>query len=435
MRISRFITTFGLTAGLGLSVVSTPATAQFLPGLPTIPGTGVRYGCDWGVVNDVNTNNTGFLDTTATYATAVLPVNPGNGAVITITGTYPRVRYFSFQLYSGFRPGNFVDTAPDSEIIPIGGVAPGSNPAALPPNNNYTNRYQVTIRFEDAPVPPAVRAPNTIYAGTGGSAGAVTKQLTYRTYLPNVGSDGLGGQPLPTLRYVGPDGQFDLADAPDQRGCQLSTNLTNALVLFPVAGVGQGQSNVAFRPISGRGAGVFYPNGDSDYLRAQTGSIYAPLIVIRARLPTTPHLPLANPDVRYYSLCQNQLNNSRNVGCIADREFTLQNDGTFTAVISSEANRPVLAYPQFGYNWLPFGPAPFGLTVLRQILSRPTFEGNFQNAVDNPDAPLTETLGSFAPDITYCDRATFTAFAPSGGAALIAACRANFRPIGGLLGN
>jgi hypothetical protein len=72
--------------------------------------------------------------------------------------------------------------------------------------------------------------------------------------------------------------------------------------------------------------------------------------------------------------------------------------------------------------------------VLRQILARPGFEGDFQRAVDAPNASLQESLGSFAPEISYCDRATFTAFAPSGGAALMAACRANFKVLGGLLG-
>ena len=182
---------------------------------------------------------------------------------------------------------------------------------------------------------------------------------------------------------------------------------------------------------------MFYPNGDSNYLRAQTGKLYAPLIVARARVPITPVQPpllVANPDVRYYSLCQNDLNTSRNVGCLTDRDLKVASDGTFTAVISTPANRPASTLADGPYNWLPFGDQLNGLTVLRQILSKPGFEGDFANAVNNPDLPQSVTLGSYAPDITYCDKATFAAFAGSGGAALMAACRSNFNVLGGLLG-
>lgn len=418
-----------------LSTTTLTAEAQLGPGGNLLQN--VRFGCDWTTTTDTTTNNTGFLDSTATYTVTSLPISPSNGARILIRGSYPRTRYFSFQMYDGFRPGNFVDSVPDSIITPTGGAAPASNPAVLPNANGYTATYEIQIVYQDPPVPPAARLPNTLYAGVGAPIGVFNKTLLYRTYLPNTDSDGLGGAGLPDLIYDGPEGQFNLENTPDTRACTAARNLNNLLVAFPVTAIGQNQASVAFRPISGRGAGVFYPNGDSNYLRAQTGRIYAPLIVARARVPITPVQPpllVAAPDVRYYSLCQNDLNTLRNIGCLTDRDFALQSDGTFTAVISSEANRPTLARPEFGYNWLPFGNQLNGLTVLRQILSRPGFEGDFVNAVNNQALPLSTTLGSFAPEITYCDTATFTAFAPSGGAALVAACRANFTVLGGLLG-
>lgn len=418
-----------------LSATSMTAEAQLLPGVNLLQT--VRFGCDWTTTTDTTTNNTGFLDSTATYTVTSLPTDPSSGARILIRGSYPRTRYFSFQIYNGFRPGNFVDSVPDAIITPTGGAAPAANPAVLPDANGYTATYEVQVVFQDPPASPAARLPNTLYAGAGAPIGVLTKTLLYRTYLPNTGSDGLGGVGLPELIYDGPEGRFNLENTPDTRACTAARNLNDLLVAFPVTGIGQNQASVAFRPVSGRGATVFYPNGDSNYLRAQTGRLYAPLIVARARVPATPVQPpllVAAPDVRYYSLCQNDLNTSRNIGRLTDRDFALQGDGSFTAVISSAADRPTLARPEFGYNWLPFGDQLNGLTVLRQILSRPGFEGDFQNAVDNPNAPLSASLGAFAPDITYCDPATFTAFAPSGGAALVAACRANFTLLGGLGG-
>lgn len=418
-----------------LAATSLSAEAQLGPG--GNPLQTVRFGCDWTNTTDTTTNNTGFLDSTATYTVTTLPINPGNGSRILIRGSFPRTRYFSFQIYDGFRPGNFVDSVPDSIITPTGGAAPSANPAVLPNSNGYTATYEVQVIYQDPPANDADRLPNTLYAGISAPLGVFNKTLLYRTYLPNTDSNGLGGVGLPVLTYDGPEGQIPLANTPDTRGCTAARNLNNLLIAFPVPGIGQNQARVAFRPISGRGAGVFYPNGDSNYLRAQTGKVYAPLIVARARLPVTPVQPplmVADPDVRYYSLCQNDLNTSRNVGCLTDRDLRLQADGTFTAVISTPANRPNLARPEFGYNWLPFGDQLNGLTVLRQILAKPGFEGDFATAVANQGLPLSETLGSYAPDITYCDRATFTAFAPSGGAALMAACRSNFNVLGGLLG-
>lgn len=424
---------------VGLAALLTAAApaveAQLGPG--GNPLQTVRYGCYWTNSTDTTTNNTGFLDSTATYTVTTLPLNPGNGARIVIRGRFPKVRYFSFQIYDGFRPGNFVDSIPDSLITPVGGATPAPNPAVLPDANGYTATYQLQVVYRDPPANPANRQQNTLYAGASAPIGVFNKTLLYRTYLPNTDSTGLGGAGLPELIYAGPDAQINLRNTPDSGGCRLAQMNNDLLRVFPVPGIGQNQANVAFRPVSGRGAGVFYPNGDSNYLRAQTGRLYAPLIVVRGRLPLTavqPPLLVADPMVRYYSLCQNDLNTSRNVGCLTDRDLRLQADGTFTAVISMPANRPSLARPEFGYNWLPFGDQLNGLTVLRQILAKPGFSGDFARAVDRPTLPLTRTLGSFAPDITYCDRATFTSFAPSGGAALVDACRKNFSLLGGLLG-
>ncbi|MBA4286213.1 MAG: hypothetical protein C0434_11850 [Xanthomonadaceae bacterium] len=418
-----------------LSATSLIAEAQLGPG--GNPLQTVRYGCDWTNTTDTSSNNTGFLDSTATYTVTTLPVNPGNRSRILIRGTFPRVRYFSFQIYDGFRPGNFVDSVPDAIITPTGGGAPSANPAVLPLDNGYTATYQLQVIYRDPPANPANRLPNTLYAGVGAPLGVFNKTLLYRTYLPNTGSRGFGSTELPDLIYEGPEGRIDLGNTPDTQGCAAARLGNDLLRTFPVPGVGQNQARIAFRPVSGRGAGVFYPNGDSNYLRAQTGRLYAPLIVVRARLPVAPVQPpllVADPDVRYYSLCQNDLNTSRNVGCLTDRDLRVQADGSFTAVISTPANRPNLARPEFGYNWLPFGDQLNGLTVLRQILAKPGFEGDFAKAVARPTQPLSNTLGRFAPDITYCDRATFTAFAASGGAALVDACRKNFTLVGGLLG-
>jgi hypothetical protein len=115
------------------------------------------------------------------------------------------------------------------------------------------------------------------------------------------------------------------------------------------------------------------------------------------------------------------------VACLADREFTAQQDGTITTVISTAAKRPAKATPAFGYNYLPWGPASQVLVYLRQILADPSFVGNYNLAKGKSGADLTAALGEWAPDISYCDTQTFEATSDQGGAALIAACKANYK--------
>lgn len=432
--------------GIGIAVALHALVAEAQLGLPAVPaltGTaGVRYGCDWLAGNDADSNNTGYLDTQATYRTANIPVAPPRGAYIRIDGQFPRARYFGYQTYDGFRPGNVIDTLPDALILPTQGGTLNANPAALPDSNGYTNRYRVEVRFEDVPQPPFRRAPNTIYAGTDSQRGAISKQIGFRIYDPNNPGDKLAGVPLASLTYVGPDGgEIDLNHAsPDRASCRFSATVERYNIVFPTATVGQGQSRVAFRPVTGSDTAQFYPNPDSTYLRAQVGRGYGDLIVVRQRAQRTPVLPpeiVADPDMRYWSVCMYSVLNSAVTGCIADTRMTVQADGSYVTVISTPAMRPPLAYPAFGYNWLPFGDQAIGLILLRQILASPAFAGNYQRAVDRPDLPVTETLGSWAPRITYCDSATFAANAASGALAVFDACKAaadRAALLGGLVG-
>ena len=424
-----------LAAATVLVAAAIPAEAQIgglpLPPItvPTLPGVvGLRYGCPWIPTNDATTNNTGYPDEQATYTAATIPVNVPAGDRIVIRGRFPMSRYFSFQAYDGFRPGNVIDSLPDARILPTQGGTLNPNPAVLPDNNNYTNRYEVTVLFQDAPSAPALRQQNVLYAGSSSSRGALTKQIVYRIYYPNNGrDDNLAGVPLPDLIYQGATGEIDLnKNSPDQRSCNFMAAVEQNNRFFPAAGVGQGQSSLAFRPVTATGTAVFYPNADATYLRAQPGKQFGDLVVVRALAQKTPALPPAvvpDPDVRYWSLCQNQLINTAVVECIADREMTLQSDGYFTAVVSLPEMRPALAYSQFGYNWLPFGPATNALLALRQILARPDFDGNYDRVLAKPNAPLSDTIGIWAPQITYCDSATFAANAGAGGAAVFSACK------------
>ncbi len=179
----------------------------------------VEVGCDWIQGADSESKNIGYPDTHAGYFFVSLPVDPGPGVSYTISGSFPQLRYFGFQLYDGFRPGNLIDSLPDARMIPTRGLLPALNPAVLPVRGNYIRRYLATVKFQDPPSDAALREPNTVYAGVGSNRGALTKQLVYRTYLPNPGIDKTGGAALPTVVYHGPKGDIDLRQTPDTQAC------------------------------------------------------------------------------------------------------------------------------------------------------------------------------------------------------------------------
>lgn len=390
----------------------------------------VKVGCTWVQGSDAETRNIGFPDTQAAYYIVSLPVNPAPGASYEVSGTYPQLRYFGFQTYDGYRLGNLIDSLPDARIATVSGLpALNANPAEIPVRGQYNRRYKIAIKFQDPPANDAEREPNTIYARAGTRKSALVKQLIYRTYLPNPGFDKKGGALLPKVVYRGADGEeIDLRNTPDKRACANLKRQTEGQTVFPVAGSGTGRP--VFKPVSQTGSLILYPNADINYLRAQPRKSSGDMLLIRAKAPTTPSLPteapVLNPETRYWSLCQNELNSSAVVACLADRDMTLQEDGYLYAVISTPEKRHPKASPSFGYNWLPYGDAESAIVGFRQMLVRPDFVGDYGKAVAQPNRPVTETLGVWAPQITYCDLETFGASVNSGksGGLTFAACKA-----------
>jgi hypothetical protein len=384
----------------------------------------VKVGCPWFTGIDAQTHNTGFPDTNALYMVAIIPTDPGNGATIKVTGMFPKVRYMSYQVYDGFRPGNPTDSLPDSRLVPDEGGVLDPNPAVLPDTGGYVDHYSMTVEYKNPPAAGQPRETNVLYAGMGTPAFALDKLLVLRLYLPNPGSDPYGDVPLPDLVFSGPSGNTDFNNTPDMTACNnLKFEFKVFLNTFPV--IGLPAADPQFKPVSNNLN--FIPNGEAGYLRAATGENRADMALVRQKAASAPALPpllTADPQVRYLSICLNQLNNSQVVACLADRDMVLQDDGDYVVVISATAKRPPMANATFGYNWLPWGASNDGLIGLRQVLAAPGFAGDYNLAAAHSFQPVSTTLGEWAPDFSYCDSATFAANAPAGGAALMAACKA-----------
>ena len=396
----------------------------------------VRVGCPWTPDQEEQNRDTGYRDAKAVYFTAQLPVDPGPDTYYEIEGRFPKARYFSFQTYDGVRIGNFIDSLPDARVPPLG-LDPAmtavptlpANPAVLPDSGGYTYTYKLRMVYDNPPARDADRAPGTLYARRGTQRGAVVKQLGYRVYLPNPGARATGDVGLPTITYVGPLGRIQLENTPDTNACASARASASATGGTP--GLSSGKRRPAFQALDG--SFVVYPNGDAYYLQADVSTRYGEMIVVRAKAPVVPLLPPlleANPDVRYWSACHYDLRTSNIASCVSDRDAVLQADGYYTFVMSPPDKRPATATAAAGYNWMVWGASTEGRFGLRQILPSADFAGNYARARAAPLKPLDQTLGEWAPQISYCDVTTFDAVSGQGGEALMAACKlASAQPV------
>jgi hypothetical protein len=93
---------------------------------------------------------------------------------------------------------------------------------------------------------------------------------------------------------------------------------------------------------------------------------------------------------------------------VADRDVVLDDDRTYTVVVSTEADRPATATAADGVTWLPWGSTEVdNLILLRHMLPDPSFD---QSALDVPPGTLArDAMGPFAPVGRYCTTADFDA--------------------------
>jgi hypothetical protein len=428
------VSTIGFAAGIDLPATTDGLLESINPKLLA-----VTVGCPWVGGIDDEGQNTGFPDKAATYYTVTIPTRAAPGTEYRIEGRFLQARYFSLQSYDGFRAGNLIDSLPDALLHPDQGGEPAASPAVLPESGGYTYTYTARIKYQDKPA-AADREPNTLYVGADTNTGAFLKNIVFRSYLMNPGVAEPALDDLPRVIYAGPNGEIDLQDTPDQTSCMLNGLGWKTLKVFPAGGLSD--ANLDFKPVTERDTTGFYHNADAYYLRAGPGRSYSDMVVVRLKSPRVPALPplvVEDPDVRYWSLCQYMNFTTAVVDCVADRNATLDADGYANIVISPEAKRPPLARPEHGYDWLPWGDTTTAMVGLRQLLVRPDFAGSYGRFVADPDRPIEDVLGEWAPDITYCDSATFAATAPQGGAALMAACKSAYSPLlsplGTTLGN
>ncbi len=358
---------------------------------------------------------------------------------MTIRGTYPDARYFSFVIYQDETPTGIAGALYDAQIAPdAGSVNPfvrpetGTSRSSRPPAGG---KYTVVI--------------SRTKPSSGNTIGVGASHFVWvflRIYVPSAdrslsGQSLTGGVPLPTIVVGKGDVSHELP------ACSPVNDLRdlNAYLQKVYQGVAALQGNEG-TPSSDRlwfappavPPPRLMPNPDNKYLATLPGDYQrGRIIVIHGKAPGTPATydgsPVWQPargfrtiDMRYWSLCNNNLAVPIPVVyCTADLTAKLEG-GYYTIVISDDLLRPDWLPPHV--NWLPWGDNHYPkLVFFRNLLSAPDFPFSVQKAIENPDCTFTFSLpniphsddtitagqcvqramGDYYPVAAWCDKSTF----------------------------
>jgi hypothetical protein len=357
---------------------------------------------------------------------------------LTITGAYPKARFFSFAVYDNAPVSTgLADHLYDAQIAPDAG---GCNPFVKPetgeckPSATPDPTYTITITRSNTTANNMLQ----LHADTG--------WLVYRLYLPNEGEGSLGGVPLPEVTVTHADGQTsrlptcsyfnrqsEIAQLQPQVIPAALENPLEHLTIPPVP------DHILFGTITEPPPRLL-PNPDNKYLVSFFMPEYKPdqLIVIRGKMPAFPDTynghSVSQPapgfetvQMRYWGLCQAELVSPLTViGCATDANTPLDGDGFYTIMISNDVLRPEWLPEKIV--WLPWGDEKMvpKLMFIRNLLPSADFSQSVQNALAqncglNFTFPIPPTqdaiaqsgqcaqivMGDYYPEAVWCDRQTF----------------------------
>jgi hypothetical protein len=403
-------------------------------------------GCAWPlVISPEGSGNIQGPDGAARYW--LMPFDTAQYKTMTIRGTYPNVRYFSFTAYetkndptdrfhlAGDRGIYDAEIVPDPGTVnpfvppPIGGKGKASNGSA---NGTYT----------------------VVISSTGPSSGnsigvspGVLVWVVLRVYVPDAdpslsGRSLMGGVPLPAITLTDQNGASQQLGAcsPINKWSDASDFARFLLPPTMDLGVNEGtppSDRLWFAPAL-KPPTILWPNPDNKYMMMLPGEKYQSgrIIVIHGKAPGFPGTYYGSPiwvpsqgfrtvDVRFWALCHQDFALPLSViGCATDFNTDLVGDH-YTIVISDDLVRPKWLRPEV--NWLPYGDEQYPkFVVFRNMLSATnfhyavrdaweagcTFDYKFpldRSAIDEKGPCAQGVMGDYYPVAVWCDKSTFTA--------------------------
>lgn len=409
--------------------------------------------CSWTYALNEQLANIFYPDKYATYWVAVFPSIPGSR--LKIEGTYPRSRYFSYNVYDAAqRP---IDHIADLNVLHQG---PGFNPYAME-GGTVTGQYVAYVKPE---VKPAKPEPGTLYSAAtnlpGGNDAPVNPvvSLAYRVYLGE--GDVQGGVELPKLTLETADGQqsvvafsrcqtLPLVPATAALNDSLRDGSYQTIMRLPTGGdpepdffkfysipkalsdYGGSRTGRSFQDnaLTQDRSGGFLSNRDNAYVFAVADKGVGSAYVVRGRAPVAARKPHEAPNgpaqVRYWSLCTNEFFTQRFVDCLHDREFNIDEQGFFTLIVGDANQKPRGLDQMQGVNFLPWGAYPDSVLIYRHMLPSAQFPQAIQN-IEQGTEPV-KVMGDYLPQLTYCEPSVMESAPNRTGAGLFAACKASRR--------
>jgi hypothetical protein len=371
--------------------------------------------------------NWSFPDTA--YRVWYMPIDP-QWESLTITGVYPKVRFFSFAVYDDAPVATaLADHRFDAEMVPDRGSVNPFHPTASSTGRSQT--YTITVIRTDSKADNVLR----LHSKSG--------WLLYRIYLPNAGEGSMGGVPLPSASITDARGQT--TPLPICKTVNRWSELTalQSEILPPQLETPPHTPPVPdriwFGPVR-QPPMRLWPNPDNKYMVSFFMSEHQPdrIIVIRGKMPAFPDTfrgarvsqPAPGFDtiqLRYWTMCIGGLVSPMPVtACAVDATTPLDDDGFFTAAISSDVLRPDWLAPNVV--WLPWGDEQMApkTIFLRYLLPSSDFPHSIQQAVARgcgvdfqfPIPPTADSvtkagqctknvMGDYYPIAVWCDKDLF----------------------------
>jgi len=359
--------------------------------------------CSWAGETDQQDVNIGAPDSDAYYWLS--PITPNADTEISIAGSYPQARYFSFHVYND--EGEVIHSLYDQQIAPD----PGSdNPFVRKPRKGAGDTYHLTVRFEDEPADPAA---NTIYAGEPNASAA--DLLVYRVYVPEDSSEPEGSVPYPQETVATDTGTPLIEDG----ACSITPPAFGSALwqLFAEGNYPEGvpteaPAEASATPEWARAFGSRLGNQQNAYLETVVSHAYGQIVVIHTRAPTFPDTSAGQPpyrrsDLRYWSFCAYDSEGEALVGCAADYRAAISRH-EITYVVSDPEHRPANANAANGVTWLPWGAQAAAQIVYRNMLPASSFPYAAES-ITSPEQSVAAIMGPYYPTAVYCSTATFEA--------------------------
>jgi hypothetical protein len=432
-----------LAVAIVLVMVVGTSAALVLAAMLTSYTQRVQPDCAWpGAINadTISTNNALNIrnpDTASAYWVMAFWVQ--DGLRIDLSGRYPASRYMSFAVYTShgtpFTMNGVASTLTDYQIAPdLGSINPWQQPA--PPGG----RFSLTLRSDVAPgqVNTLPLAPTRTAAGTIGL-------IFLRVYVPAQGDSGQVPLPSVTFTLNGVSTQLAMCAPNSTLSSDISTQALRALGV--PATIDQPTAPATVGPPATPGAQgkvvpfASYPPGAGGTVDTDTGYLSATVVppqngdvlVVHGKAPTTPSgsdprpWPSSGEEMRYWSLCSDLLPSPTPVvinhladgniddGCRYDSQVTLDQDGYYTFVVGTEAQRAAIENIH-GDTFLPFSTADPTQTHklnIRNMVANPAFVEAVQNVPANgrPESAAA-VMGAYYPRAAFCALPTLATSGP-----------------------